>query len=195
MLRTLLTTWLALGAVATDLTDAINSGDEAEILALLKDDAYVDQDAGGYRALHLAANRGEVEILKMLLNHGATLDATDAGGLTAISHAAFAGRSEAVAFLISKNAMLNTADMSGKTPLYYACEQGNYAAASALLDAGARDDLRSSEGGPMKINADGSKNKESDPSRTPLEIARTKGHSDIVRLLEEHYANNYKDEV
>ena len=63
---------------------------------------------------------------------------------------------------------MNCADKKGNTVLYDACEHGQVDAARLLLDNGAEVDRAAEDG------------------RTPLFVAKSKGHSSIVAFLGEH---------
>lgn len=70
--------------------------------ALDKDGSAVDldaQDSYGFTALHLAADRGYLEIVKLLVNRGANIGVKDPDGLTAISLAEAGDRQDIIAFL------------------------------------------------------------------------------------------------
>ena len=61
--------------------------------------------------------------------------------------------------------------LEGRTPLYVACENESVDAARLLLDNGAAVDRSDKEG------------------RTPLDVAKRKGHDALVALLEEHMSS------
>ncbi|OQA31190.1 MAG: Ankyrin repeats (3 copies) [Betaproteobacteria bacterium ADurb.Bin341] len=72
----------------------------------------------GKTLLHYAANRGYVEIVQLLLEHGAKLDVQDKNKKTPL-HEAMAYHHDKVArLLIEKGANVNLRDKEGKTPLF-----------------------------------------------------------------------------
>jgi Ankyrin repeats (3 copies) len=89
----------------------------------------------GATALHIAAQAGNVELLALLLDHGATIDATAENNSTPLMWAAGAGNFNAVKFLISRNADVHAESCtwsrsvfgkgSGQTPLHWASESGH----------------------------------------------------------------------
>ena len=90
-------------AVAQDL--ATNSGD-----LNLPDDA-------GLTPLHLAANHCHTNVVMLLLNQGAKVNARAAGGATPLHLAAQEGCADAVTMLLAKGAKINARDDQGYTPL------------------------------------------------------------------------------
>jgi ankyrin repeat protein len=90
-------------AVTQDL--ATNSGD-----LNLPDDA-------GRTPLHLAATHCQTEVVQLLLDKGARIDAKATGGATPLHLAAQAGCAEVVSLLLAKGAKVNARDDQGRTPL------------------------------------------------------------------------------
>ncbi|MCH2038713.1 MAG: ankyrin repeat domain-containing protein [Rickettsiales bacterium] len=73
------------------------------------------QDTG---ALHFAAKHGKVPALKLMLEHGADVNARDSNRETPLHHAAKHGNLKAVDFLVTKGkAKVNLRDVQGRTPL------------------------------------------------------------------------------
>ncbi len=66
--------------------------------------------------LHLVARNGDVSVMKLLVNGGASVNLTD-GGRTALFEAAYQGNVEIVDYLISVGANLNIGTDQGETPL------------------------------------------------------------------------------
>lgn len=93
------------GAFVTVLTApqafqrALAQGDLAEARARI--DTQIAADSSH---LSRAAERGELEVVRMLIDHGAAVDGTDAGGCTALHKAAWANRVEVVRFLLEHGA-------------------------------------------------------------------------------------------
>ena len=77
-------------ASGSDIFAAALQGDLASMRSLL---AHRDErmGAGGYTALGLAVSAGHVEIVRLLLREGVTIDAADDEGVTALMHAAMHG--------------------------------------------------------------------------------------------------------
>jgi len=74
-------------------------------------------------ALHVPAERGDAEILDMMLTFGFDANVKDTEGVTALHKAAMAGRSGTVRVLLAHGASINALDhMFSATPLVWAAE-------------------------------------------------------------------------
>lgn len=74
------------------------------------------RNAKGRAALHIAARKGQVELLPLLLKAKADPDLQDTEGWTALHHAIFNGQSQAVEALLQGNATLMIKGIGGLTP-------------------------------------------------------------------------------
>jgi ankyrin repeat protein/HEAT repeat protein len=106
-------------------------------------DAGVNPDAG----LSEAALGGHVELMRLLLDRGANVNAKSEGGHTALHNAALQGGLKAVELLLQSGADPNIANDDGETPLPRAISgDGDIERVKALVKAGARLDLANKEG-------------------------------------------------
>ena len=102
------------------------------------------RDAKGNSAIIIAAGRGQVATIKLLLEHGANPeDITQSGlfeGKTALMWASSQGRAEAVALLLQAGADAERASgrgvFEGKTALMWASSQGRTSVVRLLLSTG-----------------------------------------------------------
>ncbi|KAK0478251.1 acyl CoA binding protein-domain-containing protein [Armillaria novae-zelandiae] len=88
--------------VADDLHGLAVSNQIAKLAALVSGEPRPDldaQDEYGYTALHLAADRGNTAIVKILLDHGANAILKDSDGFSASELARIAGHSDVVQLL------------------------------------------------------------------------------------------------
>jgi ankyrin repeat protein len=149
-------------------------------------------NAAGYTGLMAAAERGRVDIVKLLLDHKADPNVAGRDAGTALMLAAENNQPEIVKLLLDRGADPNRQDHNGWTALLKAAYQGNAKcieilashtkleldrallvatlmerkdAVKVLLDNGAEVDFRASDG------------------RTPLILAAGKGNKEIVELL------------
>jgi ankyrin repeat protein len=79
-----------------------------------------DMDRGqgtGWTPLHVAANLGDPDLVKLLVRYGAKVNVKDKRGLTPLLWTAFAGRHEAAAALLSNGADINARGPDGRTTL------------------------------------------------------------------------------
>jgi ankyrin repeat protein len=112
-----------------------------------------------------AAWRGDVEIIKLLLEKGAYVNAKNINGASALMSAAVEGQTNAIKFLLDKDADINAKDTNGATALILAAGFGKTDAVELLLDKG------------MDINA------ERNDGTTALMLAAGKGQMNAIKLL------------
>lgn len=119
-------------------------GHPAHVLAVyLEHGADPTAVVGGQTALHLAASRGRVANVELLLASGATVDTRDGNGQTILHVAAMGMVSrERFAMLVALGADVDARDADGRTPLHAAAEErvwfaGASDALEVLLAAGA----------------------------------------------------------
>src|SRR3954451_11573475 len=155
-------------AGATAFVEAAMNGNRDAVRALLKDGADVNTtQADGMTALHWAAQKGDVELAKILLYASANLKATTRiGGYTPLLIASKNGDAPMIETLTQAGADANATTTNGTTPLMLAAAAGKPAAGQALLDHGA------------DVNA-----KESVKGETALTFAAAFGRADVIRVL------------
>lgn len=122
----------------------------------------------GWTPLHLAAHFGQNAVVAYLLSKGAAVDArsTNALGNTPLHAAVAGGQRTAVALLLQHGADVHATYLNGYTALHVAAASADDASARLLLSSKARLDARDNAG------------------KTPLDLAREKGHARMVHLLE-----------
>ena len=160
----------------------------------------------GATALHRAAECGDVDVLKLLVDKGAEVDAqrkSPFGGQSPLASAVVFGHGAAVRYLLSKGAKANIGDAG----LSRAVFQGNVEIVKALLEAGVEVKNRGNQAFPgfggfepilalacFSYNADpqivrmlldrgADPTAKSQQGQTPLELARERGYEDVGRLL------------
>ena len=120
-------------------------------------------------ALIMASQEGHTEIVAMLLEKGANVNAKTKDGRRALFLASANGHAEIVAMLLAAGADVNAKDNDGWTALIVASWYGHTETVAILLQNGA--DVNA------KRNYDGF---------TALILASKKGHTDIVKLLKQY---------
>ncbi len=104
-----------------DLFEAVRKGDKKRVVTLIKKGADINaKDSGSWTPLHVAADRGRIEIAKLLLKKGADVKAKTKDGRTPLHGAASYGNREIAKLLIAKEADVNARTKAGKTPLDFA---------------------------------------------------------------------------
>ncbi|ELK00080.1 Ankyrin repeat domain-containing protein 6 [Pteropus alecto] len=119
----------------------------------------------GRTPLHLAANKGHLSVVQILLKAGCDLDVQDDGDQTALHRATVVGNTEVIAALIQEGCALDRQDKDGNTALHEASWHGFSQSVKLLVKAGAN------------VLA---KNKAGD---TALHIAASLNHKKVVKIL------------
>jgi ankyrin repeat protein len=132
-------------------------------------DATTAYSSDGFTALHLAAFFGKAEAARMLLEHGAGVEAyTRNAFANQPLHAAAAGRHiEVCRVLLAAGADVNATQHGGYTPLHEAAQHGDVEMSELFLSAGADPALTT------------------DAGETPAQIAAAAGHADLADRLRE----------
>ncbi len=88
-------------------------------------------------ALHEAAFRGEVRVVLLLLEAGASTDIANVQGRTPLHMAADRGHTGVVRLLLDARAQIDATDFAGHTPLHIAASQDHLETVQVLAAAGA----------------------------------------------------------
>jgi len=154
-----------------DLLEAAAAGDLDRLSHLLQSDRHVPVDApsgDGFTAVHFAAFFGRAEAARLLVTHGADIDAHGTGWMTGTPlHSAVSGRhTDVVGVLLEAGANPDVRQSGGWTPLHSAAHNGDVASVRLLLDAGAD---------PAATNDEGT---------SVLEMARASGDDATIAAIE-----------
>jgi ankyrin repeat protein len=121
--------------------------------------------------LHEAALKGHREIVELLLERGAAVNARNSSGATPLHDAALAGRLAVIEILLRHGAEIDARDRdAGATPLHQAASWGRREAVELLIAKGAAVDLRNKAG------------------VSPLQAAMQNGHTETADCLRSHGA-------
>ncbi|KAL5258380.1 hypothetical protein ACHWQZ_G009025 [Mnemiopsis leidyi] len=104
------------------------------------------QDSEGQTALHLAAGRGDLQVIKYLWEKGADVNIQDSRGEAALHRAADRGHLQVIKYLWEKGADVNIQDSEGMTALHRAVNSGHLQVFKYLLEKGADVNIQNSEG-------------------------------------------------
>lgn len=124
---------------AVDIHDAVRSNDTALVRQILADDPEAVHSVIGNRVtpLHIAAAADEAEIVGILLDAGANVDARTRGDFTPLHWAASRGAVAAVRLLLDAGAQINTPTSAGVTALHWAAGKNAIDVVKLLLAEGA----------------------------------------------------------
>ena len=153
----------------------------------------------GKTALMWAAETGQTDVIRMLVDYGAVVDRGNAKGGTALMYAAVAGRTEAIRSLVEAGADPNHRVRHGWTPLLLATAKGHVEAVRLLTRLGADPSTRDVYGWTLLMHATERADREmvstlldlgldpqqQDASGTDaITLARRGNHADLGELLE-----------
>jgi ankyrin repeat protein len=188
---------------ADPILDAAFKGDLAAVHRLLDADPKTarehvrSRDIAGMTALHRAVWGGHPDIVRLLLERGAEVDAKGGGGQTPLSLAARWGRGDLVDLLLEHGADASTKDDLGRTLLHYAAQYGHVDVMRALLAHGFDVNVQATTGTPLHSAAFRREieaarfllDHGANPDRrgylgwTPLHVAASQHHVEAVRAL------------
>lgn len=177
----------------TSLVNAIQNSDREDVTAinsLLAKGADVNEkDYAGNTPLMIALSKGQFEVSKLLISHGANVNPPGDSVLFPAVGIPFVvdGNKEIVNLLLKNGARVNFSNKDGYTPLMAACNSNDAEIAKILVDHGAFVNVQDKDGETPLIKV--LKNLSSLPAG--------KRNSNTVRLLLEHkakvnVANNFE---
>ncbi|XP_035921050.1 ankyrin repeat domain-containing protein 6 isoform X5 [Halichoerus grypus] len=127
----------AVAALSERLLIAAYKGQAENVVQLINKGAKVAVTKHGRTPLHLAANKGHLPVVQILLKAGCDLDVQDDGDQTALHRATVVGNTDVIAALIQEGCALDRQDKDGNTALHEASWHGFSQSAKLLVKAGA----------------------------------------------------------
>ncbi|MBI4471288.1 MAG: ankyrin repeat domain-containing protein [Acidobacteria bacterium] len=156
------------------IADAAQHGDTATVQLLLKEKVDVNAAQGdGNTALHWASFRDDLQMARLLIQAGASVNAkTRLGDMTPLHLAATNGSAAMIDVLLKAGSDPNVPNGNGTTPLMLAAATGKIEALKALLDRGVDPNARENTNG-----------------QTAVMFAAAQNRDAAIRLLAERGAN------
>jgi len=147
----------------------------------------------GKKDLIHAAEKGDTETVKMLLNKGADVNAKDKDGETALMYAAQKGHTEIVEILLINGADINAKDKDGNTALILAAAWGVISTVGKVIYAYTvhEEHIKTVK---MLLTMGADVNAKNKDGVTALTYTAPKGYNEIVRLLEQEEQRRREEE-
>jgi pectate lyase len=151
---------------------AVMNGHKQVVELLIAKGADVNAGDGfNKKPLHEAVRGRHKDVVALLIDNGANVNARARWDYTPMYYAAWSGITEMVELLVEKGADITAKDEWDWTPLHYMAQHDYYKDMAEFLIAKGAD-----------VNA------EDKWGQTPLQVAKEKGHTEIVELLRKHGA-------
>jgi len=149
-----------------DIDMASLAGDYERVQEIIQSDADARKRiSGDSDALRNACTKGHIDVVKLLIDSGANIDAQAENGLTPISFSVLNNHNHIILFLLSKGANVNLVDVTGRNPLHRAAMLLDPTTVRMLVDAGT--DLKQHD----------------QYGHTPLYYAKKIGIKEIIKIL------------
>ncbi|XP_034999371.1 ankyrin repeat domain-containing protein 6b isoform X7 [Hippoglossus stenolepis] len=152
-------------ALSERLLIASHKGQADNVVQLINKGAKVAVTKYGRGPLHLAAYKGHIEVVRILLKAGCDLDIQDDGEQTALHRAAVVGNSDVISALIQEGCALDRQDKDGNTALHEVSWHGFSQSVKLLVKAGANVHAKNKAG------------------NTALHLACQNGHAQSSKVL------------
>ena len=120
----------------TPLLFAIDNGHNSTARLLLESGANANQSSGGANCLHLAAANLNPELVGILIQHNADVNAKGPTGATCLHYAADVGSVTAIESILANGVKIDAVDNNGYSAIHFAALGGIVTAVESILAAG-----------------------------------------------------------
>ncbi|TSW08324.1 DNA polymerase epsilon subunit 2 [Bagarius yarrelli] len=184
------------------LHQAVNRNDEDELNRVLQSEKVNVNvcDKLGFTPIMVAAQKGFIRMIKILVEHGADIHMKNGSGKDPLMLACFAGHLDIVKHLRKSGATWQSQDTGGCSPLHWAADGGHLPIITYMIKDGCELDIRDtvSQWTPLMrvsavsgnanvasllIQAGADVNVRDKDGKTPLMVAVLNNHEQLVRLL------------
>ncbi len=182
---------------------AVEQGNIDEVKELVKNGANIyTREASGKKPIHIAAKKGYKNIVEFFLNEGISINDTNQSGWTSLHYAAFSGELEVAKLLVAKGANVRAENAYGQKPIdltHYGKDDGYKGVMELLLDKGEGKVNDTDEDGctllryaviignleviKFLIDKGANIHAKDNKGRTPLDLAREGGNTEVVNML------------
>lgn len=156
------------------------------------------KDNNGDTPLHLAVKANQLDVVRTLINHNATINLRGSGKSTPLHIAAKFGYEECMKALIENKANVNLKDADGNTPLILTVKYDQYIVTSILVRNGCDLNVKNNKGFTALhyachkargfntlLQAGADPNVKDDENITPLIMAASEGLEKVIKALVE----------
>uniref|UniRef100_A0A8C5WD73 Fibronectin type III and ankyrin repeat domains 1 n=1 Tax=Leptobrachium leishanense TaxID=445787 RepID=A0A8C5WD73_9ANUR len=187
---------------------AVNKNEDAKVISILQTGQVKADtpDKFGLTPLMVAAQKGHLRLVELLIDHGADINQEDGSGKNSLMLACFSGHLDVVQCLRERGASWEGRDRCGSTAMHWAADGGHLNIIQWMIDDGCEVDVKdhSSQWTPLMrvsaitgytdvarcfIMAGANVNAKDSDGKTPLMIATLNNHVGLVRLLVEKGAD------
>ncbi len=139
---------LAASAFAGEIHEAVRRGDQQAVRQMISADRSLlaAKESDGSTPLHIAAQAGNLEMTKLLIDLGADVKLGDNENSNALHVAAIGGNTAVIDLLIAKGIDVNSTDVNGMNAMLFAASRNKWDIVQYLASKGAKLDVRNSGG-------------------------------------------------
>jgi hypothetical protein len=192
-------------ASAQAIIDAVRRNDLSAVRQMLRANArsVAATDGDGATPLHWAANGGNLDMMRLLIQNGANVNQRQNNGWTPAHSAADGDRYESIRILMEQGADVNALSQNGNAPIHVAAMSGRCGAIEFLHTAGVDVDSPNTDGntplavaawygqmaaGRLLIAVGADIHHQNKAGKTALDEAIRSGKADFGRILTEYQA-------